>query len=171
MCAQTALPFASSFSPCRRDLHAKVRVEILIGRTALCVNLCIHLPWKERMRDRDAASGRTRREIIHYVLGHNVAHPKQWQMRESGRIICKNGILPVVDVGRWYAYRMNVGAANIGHKAGNNCDSLYGLAWRMKFHGRNKIPNLRRGRSALRPPPLPLGPHCGSTIKLFIIAP
>lgn len=129
-----ANPLASSFSPCRRDLHAKVRVEILIGHAALCKSMCTpagtgRATERERGREKDGASGRTQGEIIHYVLGHNVAHLKQWQMRENGRIICKNGILPVPVVdGRWYAYRMNVGTANIGHKAGNNCDSLYGLA-------------------------------------------
>jgi len=32
----------------------------------------------ERERERDVANGRTRGEIIHYILGHNAAHPKQW---------------------------------------------------------------------------------------------
>jgi len=33
---------------------------------------------RERERERDVANGRTRGEIIHYILGHNAAHPKQW---------------------------------------------------------------------------------------------
>lgn len=95
---------ASSFSPRRRDLHAKVRAEILIGRAALYKST--YTPAEktgkkeretcetEQERERDRES-KTSSEIIHYVPGYNVAHLKQWQMRESGRIIRKNGILLV----------------------------------------------------------------------------
>lgn len=123
VCRADSFLLASSFSPRRRcDLHAKVRAEILIGRAARCINLRIHLPEpgklgrrkdkrvRQRKRGRESErerKSRTSSEIIHYVPGYNVAHLKQWQMRESGRIIRKNGILPV------YAYRMNVRAANI----------------------------------------------------------
>ena len=73
MCANS-LPLVS-FSPCRRDLHAKVRIEILIGHVALCKSMYIYLPGEGKLREerdegREEGGQRERERETSRMEGH-----------------------------------------------------------------------------------------------------
>lgn len=127
VCCADSFLLASSFSPRWCDLHAKVRAEILIGRAVLYKSTCRSREnreegkrnvWerareskKEKQRECNVERNNSLCSGIQCGPSETMADERKWQNNSQ----------------KWNSAggRYRPDGEHHGHKAGNNCDSLY----------------------------------------------